>query len=81
MLFISGDYTSAAENFERFYELTKDRSDLELEDGSLMHAASCHHLARIYTTIAEKYEQLEDLQQYQAKLEQAYIKSTEGKWL
>lgn len=51
----SGRHEEAADNFEVFYALTKDKPDWMTSDGvTSMHNASCHHLARIYITIARQ---------------------------
>ena len=62
-----------------FYELTKEKSDWASSDGEItMHADSCCHLARIYTTIAEQLEASGDLQKNLEFLQKAYNMAREG---
>ena len=78
-LYLVGDNLDAAENFERFYELSKEHVDWVSDDGIKLHVQACCHLSRIYTKLAEQEERRGDLEQYQALLEKAYQMAKEGK--
>ena len=75
---IAGEHYDAAENFERFYSLCKDKPDFNMDDGREMHPLACNHLCRIYTTIAKQYESNGNLNQYLSYLQKAYDHAKEG---
>lgn len=74
----SADFFAAAENYEQFYKLTKDKSDWQFEDGKDMHSESCNHLTRIYTTIAKRHEADGNLELNLSCLNQAHDMAMEG---
>ncbi len=78
MTYLSGSHFDAADNFEEFYALCKDKSDFTMEDGTEMYPLACTHLCRIYTTIAKQFETHGDLQQYLSFLQKAYDHAKEG---
>ncbi len=51
-----GDFFSAADNFELFYNLCQDKSEWTFSEGEPMHYEASINLARIYTTIADHME-------------------------
>lgn len=74
----SGDYFQAMENFEKFFDIAKDKPDWSIEEGLTMHSTSCTNLARIYTTIAKGFETDGDLEQYLYYLKRAYDMAKES---
>ncbi|XP_002737930.1 tetratricopeptide repeat protein 29-like [Saccoglossus kowalevskii] len=58
-------YDKAAEHFETFYKLCSRNKSWRTTDGGSLHAMSCDHLMRLYTTMAENFQKAEkkDLQQ------------------
>ena len=75
----TADYHRAAENFELFYNLSKDKTEwVSEDDGKTYFFQSCTHLMRIYTTIAEEMKQGKDLQTYLMFLKKAYDMAKEG---
>ena len=74
----SGEYYSAADNFELFLGLCKDKDwNMDGQDEQMMPVA-CTHLWRIYTTIAKQFEKTGNLQQNLTYLEKAYDMAEQG---
>ena len=80
-LFTLGQVFDAVDNFEKFYSLSKDKPDFDMDDGRQMHPLACIHLCRIYTTIAKQYESTGNLTQYLSYLQKAYDHAKEGEIL
>jgi len=79
-IFLAGDYFGAAENYEQFHKLSEGQGDWMTEDGqSSLPVESCHHLTRIYTTIARQFEKNGDLTQYLEFLQKAHKRAKESK--
>ena len=80
MLLYVGEIFEASENFEHFYQLCKDHADWELDGGKPMHPEACNNLSRIYTKIAEVFDEEEDgdMDQQLAYLKKACDTAKEG---
>ncbi|XP_038055476.1 tetratricopeptide repeat protein 29-like [Patiria miniata] len=74
------EYQEAVEHFESFDELTSKNPDWTNAEGQSLHSEACEHLRRLYTTIAETYQQGEDkdLQEAITNLLKAFEKAKES---
>ncbi len=73
-----GDFFSAADNFELFYNLCQEKSDWTFSGGEPMHYEAATNLARIYTTIAKHMESEGSLDSAVEFLAKAYEMSQGG---
>lgn len=76
--YFPGDFYTAAEHFEAYYNLSVKNKDWTTADGISYHTDACINLSRIYTTIGERMEQdsVESMLEYLTK---AYEKAKESK--
>ncbi|XP_022108504.1 tetratricopeptide repeat protein 29-like [Acanthaster planci] len=74
------EYREAAVHFEAFDDLTSKNPDWKNAEGQSLHSEACEHLRRLYTTIAEIYQQGEgkDPQEAIANLLKAFEKAKES---
>ena len=74
----TGDFFTAADHFEAYYDLSANNKNWTTADGISFHTDACINLSRIYTTIGDRMEQ-ESMETNLEYLTKAYEKAKEGK--
>ncbi|XP_013400140.1 tetratricopeptide repeat protein 29 [Lingula anatina] len=74
----SGDYFNSAEQLENFHTHASEHKDWVTNEGVTLHAVSCNHLMRVYTTIGNKLEANKEQEASLSYFVKAYNMAVEG---